>query len=71
MNKRLLETGKSLLIVLLACSALYLTARTQLGRGLLSHQSQSTSWQKETSIGPQAELARPARPRQPGQAASE
>ena len=33
MNKRLLETGKSLLIVLLACSALYLTARTQLGRG--------------------------------------
>ena len=61
MNKRLLETGKSLLIVLLACSALYLTARTQLGRGLLSHQSQNTSWQKETSIGPQAELARPAR----------
>jgi len=60
-KKRLIEAGKSLLIVLLACSALYLTARTQLGRGVFARPSDSEDWQETTAAGSQAELARPVR----------
>ena len=60
-NRRLLEWGKNLLILLLACSALYLAARTQLGRGVFQRQSGPGGWREETSMGEQADLVRPVR----------
>lgn len=60
-RRRLIEAGKTALIVLLACSAVYLTARTQLGRGMISHQGGTLNWQEESTAGTQAELARPVR----------
>lgn len=60
-RRRFVEWCKNLLLILLACSALYLAARTQLGRGVFARQSGSAGGQEAPSMGAQAELVRPVR----------